>query len=390
MTAPVRTPELMTASRLKALGTCPRLHQNRYLRRRVPRREAPALRNGTAVHAALEAWWRAFGRGASGDEALDDALTALTATLAELDPFDAVRVEAMVRGYHLAWWAWAVEHVAEVIGVELPFAYPMAHPLRGGAVEGWTVAGKMDLLLRLRDGRIAIGEHKSSGEDTRAGSDYQRKLTLDGQVSQYFEGAAFLGYPAEVCIYDILQKPTLRPALATPADQRRYTQPRSRACKLCGKRSAPPAPHTDPEAGVECVDGRVVTDPGGALYAGMRDADETIEEYAARLAPAIAADLPAYFRHVEVVRFGAQLTEHRVDLWHATRLLALLSHDLGPDALHPKNPSACFRYGRCAYLEVCEGVASLDDDALFRTLGTAHPELADAADTGTADTGDGR
>jgi hypothetical protein len=44
----------------------------------------------------------------------------------------------------------------------------------------------------------------------------------------------------------------------------------------------------------------------------------------------------------------------------------------------PKNPDACSNFGGCPYLTVCEGMADINDDTLFRTAPTAHEELADA------------
>jgi hypothetical protein len=75
--------------------------------------------------------------------------------------------------------------------------------------------GKLDGLLRLADGRVAILEHKTTSSDARSGSDYRRRLTLDPQVGTYFEGCEALGTPAEVCVWDVLQKPAIRPLRAT-------------------------------------------------------------------------------------------------------------------------------------------------------------------------------
>ena len=56
---------------------------------------------------------------------------------------------------------------------------PLEHPTLGLRARRWAVAGKMDVLLRLSDGRVAIVDHKVTASDARVGSDWRRKLTLD-------------------------------------------------------------------------------------------------------------------------------------------------------------------------------------------------------------------
>ena len=43
---------------------------------------------------------------------------------------------------------------------------------------------------------------------------------IDGQVSGYYVGASTLGYEVDVCLYDVIRKPTIRPYKATPEESR--------------------------------------------------------------------------------------------------------------------------------------------------------------------------
>lgn len=387
MSAPILRPRLhlMTASRLKTLNACPRQHEYRYERGYVTLVDADALRFGTLIHLGLEAWWKAHMAGQQPDGTpLDVALATVSEHIAaqqrgETDEFEAVRVMALLAGYDAQWSTFAAG--CEVLGVEVPFLLPMLHPRTGEPAREWRIAGKMDGVLRLADGRVAVLEHKTSGEETGVGSDYRRRLMLDPQVSQYFEGVRTMTDPqtgehivADVCLYDVLQKPAIKPRTATPEADRIYTQPKSRACRECGKKTAPPPPHTDADTGTTCVDGRITTDPGGRLRAGQREHDETPTEYAERVNADIAADLDGYFQHIEVIRLPHEQTTHGFNVWHAARQIWLMRHD----GYHRQNPSACVRYGRCAYIDVCEGTARIDDPARFRRIADPHVELADA------------
>lgn len=385
MSAPIQKPRinLMTASRLKTINACPRQHEYRYERGYAPLVDAAALKFGTVIHIGLEAWWKSP-RGPeienAHEAALDAAIAAIPTTgpYGDMDVWEHIRVMALLAGYDARWWEFST--TVEVLGVEVPFRLPMRNPTNGEKAREWVCAGKMDGVLRLPDGRVAVLEHKTSGEETGVGSDYRRRLMLDPQVSQYFEGVRTMVDPvtglhltADVCLYDVLQKPTLDPREATPVEKRKYTEAKDKACAECKKKKPSPAPHIDEKSGVECVDGRVLTDAGGRLHANMREHDETPEEYTERLAAHIAADLDGYFQHIEVVRLPHEQTSHQFNVWAAARDVMFWRHN----GYHRQNPSACVRYGRCAYIDVCEGTARIEDPTRFKRLEDVHVELAD-------------
>lgn len=337
---------LLTSSRLRLYQSCPRAHHYRYevgLTPTAPETGARAL--GTAVHAGLEAWWLAWCEGAE-KYALPSAVRAAEDAFPFDEPFTLAMIRALVVGYDAAWSEWAA--TVEVLGVEVPFSTELTHPVTGVVSSTWRVAGKIDALVRLSDGRVAIIEHKTRSGDAAAGSDYRRKLTLDPQVSTYFLGAEALGFPADLCLYDVLCKPAIKPLLATPEEKRR-------------------------------------TKKDGAPYAGIRLSDETATEYEARLLSAIAADRDRYLVHAEIVRSDAEREAHQWALWHAvrsieeTRRAARVERDV---RAVPQSPASCFGMGhRCDFLDVCEGTASARDPTRFRRLPTVHPELASAPHT---------
>lgn len=330
--------ELFTISRAKTARGCMKEHLMKYDLGFRPVVEEGPFRFGTLTHRGLEGWYRAIKAGAPQDEWLGLALNDMQG---EADPFDLVKAEVLLQGYHLRWQ----NESYEVLEVEAQFETPLINPETGSASRTWMLAGKIDAIVRcVKTGRILIIEHKTSSEDIRPGSPYWRRLQLDGQVSVYFDGSASLGFNAHACLYDVIGKPGQKPLKATPVEERKYTKPTK----------------TEPSR----------------LYANQRAEDETPEEYRARLIEAIAADPAGYYQRCEVVRLENELEEARYDIWQTAQ--AVQRARLIGKA--PRNPDHCQRFGRlCGFFDVCCGVASLEDPALFKKLDSPHPELTEAA-----------
>lgn len=316
---------LLTTSRMKSFRACARQHHYAYVLGRRPRVEANALSFGTAIHHALEAWWRASRR---GESVLGDAVAALPATL---DPFARARAEAMLAGYDVAW----SDLGFEALEIEREFKLPLINPDTGARSRTWELAGKVDVIARGPDGRVWVIEHKTSSEDISGGSSYRSRLALDGQVSQYVEGANALGYDVAGVIYDVLRKPTIDPLKATPIESRKYKK-------------------------------------DGTLYAAQREHDESPEEYRDRCIESLGANPDRHFAQIEVVRLDADRDEYAYDVWQ----LGELMRESERTGRAPRNSDACHRYGSpCPYFAVCTKAARIDDDNLFRTVG-ASPELS--------------
>ncbi len=328
---------LLTASRMKSFRACPRQHFYRYELARVPHVEhAPAAAFGTAIHAALEAWWTAW-RDWRGLDALEAARSALPR---HDDPYTAALGEAIVAAYDYRWTPWAA--TVTVLGVEQEFTAPLVHPESGRPARTWRLAGKMDLVARLGDGRVAFVDHKVTSADAGAGSDYRRRLTIDPQVGMYFDGCAALGTPADLALWDVIQRPALRPRRAAA---------------------------------------EVKLKKDGTPRAGQRTEDESPEEFRERAMEALAAKgEESALQHVELVRLDGERDAFRWTLWHTVREIEATRDAVeaaGGDArVVPQNADACARYGGvCPYLPVCEGAAQINDDHRYRRLPVMHAEL---------------
>lgn len=353
--------DLLTNSRLKMFRRCPYLHQKRYVEGYEAIEDAEALRFGSLVHEGLEAWWNGlrFDPGIDGDALLAIALEELATRPSpagrrqrEIDPFELVRAEEMLRAYHYRW----LDAGLEPLEVEVEFRAPLINPESGAASRTFEMGGKIDAIARDRDGRVVIVEHKTAGSDVSPGSPYWTRLRLDGQVSQYFSGAAALGYEAAAVLWDVLVKPAQRP-LAIPLLD---------------------------EAGVKIVlDGagqRVRTKDGkkwretsdAAQGYALQTRPETVEEYRSRVAGEIAEKPEEKLMRAEIVRLEADRDGYAFDLWATARTM----RESQIAARAPRYMENCERPGRCALFAHCYEGASLDDESKFKHLSSPHPELA--------------
>lgn len=341
--SPRRSLPLLTGSAMRTWRACPKLYEFRYVRLVRPRYESDAVQFGLLMHTALEAWWRA----AKAQPRDPDAWLAIASEViwqATMDdPWRRARASALLLGYHLRWqgMTWDGEPI-EVLAVEVEFRAPLVNPATGHASLTWDRGGKIDCLVRGRvTGKVWIVEHKSTSEDFGPGTPYRDKLVLDPQISHYMVGCRALGYEPAGCIYDVLRRPCQVPLKATPPDKQKWTQ---------ATKSKP-----------------------SHLYAGQRLADETPDEYYHRICTDIAEHVEDWYARLHVVRIGDEERRSAANDWdlgvmirHAERL-----------KLFPQNPDSCGRFStRCSYLDVCTGLADLDDVSRFRRAERPHEELS--------------
>lgn len=342
---------LLRLSTLRKLSTsaastfrrCPR--EYKLSRDLEPIVKASPLAFGSCIHAGLEAWFK------TAD--LDPAIASIQsyAHANDLDPFDAVACEVLMIGYHERW----LDEPLTVLFVEADFTAPMLNPDTGAPSRTFELYGRLDAVVRDTFGRDWVTEHKTRGGDLDDPL-YWQKLRLDAQVSTYHEGVRSLGIEPAGVLYDVIRKPP-RPQKATPSDKRKYTLQKDKACPECRKKAAPPGPHrieingdrTDTRYAL-CSDGRVITDPGGKLYANMRERDETLDEYRARIVDLVANDPNAFYRRAHIERTPEDEREAARDIWQQAQTM----REAAKLNRYPRNPDACVRFGdTCPFFPIC-------------------------------------
>ena len=125
---------LLSNSAMSAYRACPRKYLYSYVQRRRPIVTPHALTFGTLIHAGLEVWWSSVDLGAT-----------LAAVQGAPDPFDVVRAEELLRGYHARW----SEEPIRVLAVERPFVAPLINPETGAASRTFELAGKCDAIAEV-------------------------------------------------------------------------------------------------------------------------------------------------------------------------------------------------------------------------------------------------
>jgi hypothetical protein len=388
--------ELYTNSRLRVFRECNRKHLYKYvLAIQTPQTHSMAF--GTAAHAALEAWYRAWqfagwmfedgthqirdcscSREVCPADRLAAALAAIDA--ADVDHIDTIRLRVLVVAYDQRWG----DEPWEIVAVEAEFRYWL------GAIE---VGGKLDALVRdVNTGLVYVVEHKTSTADTSPGAPYWDRLAIDTQISIYVDGAA-TAFDVEIagCVYDVLKRPLHEPKLATPEEARKYTQ--GKGCAKCGGSAGGKRGIVQGRGHINVVFASEVKQPecdgckgtgwklddegqpqAPRLHATQRLNDETPGEFEDRLVAEVGERIDEFLARSIVVRLDDELPRMRQEIIDTVSAMQALSGA----GLAPPNHDACVR-GRdfCPFFAACSGRASIDDESQF-PRGEAHPELASA------------
>lgn len=310
----------LTHSRLACFRTCPRKHYLRYELGLRPEETSQALRVGSAFHAALEA-----------DDNGDDPATVIADSLT--CEYDVALVMAMFARHRARY----TEDSLKPVAAELPFDLPLANPATGRATSVWRLAGVIDRIVELPDGRTALMEYKTTSRDISPGSDYWLRLHMDPQLSIYVLAARALGYEIDTILYDVTRRPMLKPLKATPEDKRKYNK------------------------------------KTGELYRGQREEDEAPVEFLGRVAMDIDSRPDHYFARIEIARLEADLKACANEIWQQ-QLAIRNSQNAGH---FWRNPGACFQPFSCEYLPICQH-SDLDHSTPigFVRCTDIHPELS--------------
>lgn len=203
----MKKPTILTASSLATLTSCARKFYLSYevgLRKKEP---ADALKFGTAFHAGLEARSKGIERG--------DAVTMAIAMAGEAEFYEvtAEKLNSLLIGYYSKWGDGANDPMVADMTPEVEFCFRLPF------LRGFALAGKIDGVVTLRDGRRGLIEHKTTSEDISWDSDYWQHINRD-QITLYGIAMEKMGLPpVEVYVYDVIRKPTIRQTQKeTPVD----------------------------------------------------------------------------------------------------------------------------------------------------------------------------
>lgn len=192
-----KTPDLLTASRMTCLQSCPRKHFWRYETGLKTIKDSDALRFGSAWHTAMEA--RATGADCEG---------CLIAAIGDRSELDEIQI-ATLSGMLAAYWTVYQEDDHWDLTAEIEFQYALRRgrgAMRAAGVIDGIIQGPATMML----------ERKTTAYPIDPGADYWLQLRGNKQVLQYLSAAFHLGWNPEKVFYDVVHKPTIRPHRSKP------------------------------------------------------------------------------------------------------------------------------------------------------------------------------
>ena len=284
----------LTNSRISSFKECRRRHLYEYEigLRRID--EARALRMGDAFHSGLEE----LGKG----EGLESACAAVRFKYANcpehFDLYDwMIECETILRLVCAYQWRWS-NMPLEYVQTEFVFQLPLVYPETGKPTPIFDIAGKIDGIVRLEDGRLAIKETKTVSEDVSLNSDFWRRLRMDQQITLYILAARKMGYQVDAVLYDVARKPSIAPT---------------------------PVPYLD-ENGIKIVMDskgyRVQNKNGKWRQTGdtelgyvLQSRPMTPVEWGNKLTEDIVSRPEFYFARVEIARLDQDIAEFEHELW---------------------------------------------------------------------------
>lgn len=345
--------ELLTHSRTAAFKQCRKQHWYSYekgLRRIV---DAKALRMGSAFHTGVES----LGLGNDVAKACEAAYVEYGTCPEGYDQhewnLEAETVARMVSGYEWRWRNSPLTHLT----VEQSFQLPLLNPATGAASKTFNLAGKIDAIVQMEDGRKAVKETKLFGDDISVDSDLWPRMRMDQQVSLYLVAARRLGYEVATVLYDVARKPTIKPNNVPILD----------------------------ELGVKIVldknGERVKTEKGFWRQTGdtekgyvVQSRPMTVEEWGEKLTNDIVERPDYYFSRVEIPRLENDLNEFAQEIWDVAKtIMDAKSNDRWYRTVHKNSCSFC------SVFELCSRGGELDSVAPtgFEFVTNKNPELGE-------------
>jgi hypothetical protein len=200
--------DLLTHSVLSRFRECRRKAYYRDVLGLVSKERIAALDMGRAIHLGLEEWYRSRSLWRA-KEAIDGLYERLVSTAnGETAGLEQEREIAfcILRGYSRCYQF--DQEPFKIEKLEYEFRVPVINPGSGYRSRWFDFAGKVDALVTMQ-GRYWLLEHKTVG---RTDERLNLKLPLESQTEGYIYGLQRqLGIKLQGVIYNIIQKPLLRP-----------------------------------------------------------------------------------------------------------------------------------------------------------------------------------
>ncbi|MCL4552921.1 MAG: PD-(D/E)XK nuclease family protein [Candidatus Marsarchaeota archaeon] len=323
-----------TYSMWNLFRSCRKACEWRYVRELVPIGRDGNLSFGSLMHECLERWHK--------DHDLTLALDHIDKAFVNRSLDDSQRAawhlaQAMMNGYAACY----PSEDFEVVALEKTFEGSIVNPATGAASRSFTLAGKIDCIVRMRaTGEYYLLEHKTASQ---IDSDYLEKLWTDFQITLYCHYIEqTLGIRVAGVIYNVLAKAKLQQGKG------------------------------ETEAEFDARRADLIAKSKSGKSSATRRMPESDDAFAERLA--VKYREPGMF-HREVLYLSRdQFDVLRSDLWELTQQFL----DCRRRGVFYRNTAFCFYYHRpCAYYPLCRSNGSENVIANFYEVRPPHEELRD-------------
>lgn len=314
-----------TTSMVRCFKQCRKKYQLEYIEELKPIATPHALHLGTLYHYGLELLLQGHSIDSIELKLQQEQQEHCLSAGIDYDPIpNGIAVE-MVKAFYMesGFQNW------NVISVEKRFEVSTGY--------GKRLIGKIDAIME-HEGAHFLIEHKTTGCWGTDGAEYLHNLLWDEQSTNYLyahrkmlEDGVIFGKEVKGIFYCIVEKPIIKPLLATPVEKRKYKQ-------------------------------------DGTLYASQREHDETPEEYLQRVS-AWYAEKPRVHKHF-VYRTPTEIEAQIADL----NLVFKDMVECEKNETFYRNPAACSILD-CPYRPKCLENKP-DTDVLFVKKTQRNEELA--------------
>lgn len=348
--------QLLTHSRQSCFKTCRKSEQFAYewmLRREV---DSKPLRMGSAHHDAIEQ----LGMGLGIEAACDAIRRRYEDKPDQVEELEwRYEEETLLRIAAAYDWRWQDDKL-EYIATEMSFRIPLKNPDTGRATPHFDLSGKIDGIVRLHDGRLAVKESKLYADDIGPDSSLWRRMRMDQQVTLYTHAARELGYAIDCVLFDCARKPSVKatqvPTLDDDGNKIVVDREGNRVFNKAAEGKVPkPRQTADTELGYTLLSRPM-----------------TPVEWGDKLTEDIGARPEFYFNRVEIARIDKDIEDFRRELWDVQHSLRACQ----------KSGSFYRTVGKqscdwCSYFNLCESNWTPDQPTPdgFVILDDPHPEL---------------
>jgi hypothetical protein len=319
-----------TYSMWNLFRNCRKAAHWRYVLELVPLARDRHLSFGSLIHDCLETWHRTRDLAAALD--LVDRACQNRAQDEEQRKVWQLAT-AMMRGYVARY---AAEEF-EVVALEKDFEGEIVNPESGARSRSFTLAGKVDGIVRIGDEHFLLENKTAAGVD----AGYLERLWTDFQITVYaYYVERALGIRIAGVIYNVLVKARLQQSAGETEEQFEVRRAELVAKSKTGKSTA------------------------------KRHLPETDTEFQARLGAKYAE--PGMFHREPIYISRDQFDTLRAELWELTQAFL----DARRRDVWYQNTSFCFQYGKpCPYFPLCRSSGSSNVRENFYERRPPHEEL---------------